>query len=157
MERTEFTVEVSHTEGDETDPDPQAEQPTLHIQFDGSTAKLRELLSERLREGMDATEIDISYRSSQRTDHPNAGVLTLSDRVTGAPILEVEAAPDLIASVVQTVRANAEHSGGDARYQLEIGTDATILTTFERELLLVYDADGTLRRRVSLIPSGVEI
>lgn len=155
MERDQFHAETAATGEAATDGQPK--QPVLRLHFDGSHDSLRRLLAGRLRDDIDAEEIDVSFRHLSPGGETDEGVIGLSDRVTGRYILEVKTAVDRVREFVQTVREDTERCGGDVRYHVEIQAQAETVTTFEKELLLVYDADGTLLRDASLIPNGVEL
>lgn len=135
----------------------QSEQPVLNLYFDGPRTRLKELLTSRLRDDISAEELDVSFRFLSPASEADTGVFSLSDRVTGDFILECEGAADSIRTFVQTVGEYANRSGRDAQYEVQIRADTNVVASFEKELLLVYNADGTLLRHASLIPSGVEM
>ncbi|QLH82418.1 hypothetical protein HZS54_12680 [Halosimplex pelagicum] len=137
--------------------DGQPEQPVLHLYFDGPRPRLKELLTSRLREDIRPDEIDVTFRFVSPTSEADTGVFSLSDRVTGDFILECEGKADSIRTFVRGVGEYANRSGRDARYEVQIRADTGVVASFEKELLLVYNADGTLLRHASLIPSSVEM
>lgn len=155
MGRDQFHVATTTVK--ETAIDAPPEHPVLRIHFDGPRDRLRQKLSERPREDLTAEEIDVSFRHLPTDEEPAEGVLALSDRVTGRFILEVKTAVDSVREFVQTVRESANQTGNDARYRVEIRADTKAVTAFEKDLLLVYDASGTLLRDASFIPAGVEL
>jgi hypothetical protein len=155
MERDQFHVETATVEESATDSPP--EQPVLRIHFDGPRDHLRQELSERLRDDLTAKAIDVSFRHLPTDEEPAEGILALSDRVTGRFILEVKTAVDPVREFVQTVRESANRTGNEARYRVEIRADTETVTTFEKDLLVVYEPSGTLIRDASLIPTGIEL
>jgi len=155
MERDQFHVETET--GEEPATDEPLEHPVLRLHFDGSRDRLRQGLSERLRDDIAVEEIDISFRYLSSDGETAAGMLALSDRVTGRYVLEVKTAVDLVREFVQIVRDSADQMGHDVRYRVAIRAEGETVTTFEKDLLLVYDASGTLLRDASLIPTGIEL
>jgi hypothetical protein len=55
------------------------------------------------------------------------------------------------------MRQYAETVDADPRYAIDVRASGQEVGSFEKELFLVYGADGTLLRRRSLIPEGIEI
>jgi hypothetical protein len=155
MERDQFHVETATIEETATDAPP--EQPVLRIHFDGPCDRLRQRLSQRLREDLTAEAIDVSFRHLPTDEEPAEGILALSDRITGRYVLEVKTTVDPVREFVQIVRESADRTGNEARYRVEIRAGGETVTTFEKDLLLVYDASGTLLRDASLIPTDVEL
>lgn len=99
-----------------------------------------------------AADVDVTYRE---TAGERAGVLALSNRLTGEFVLEAPAESGRIAALVEAV---IETDGADAgHYRLAVTTADGSTTTYEKETLLVYDAEGNLLRARSLIPGGVEL
>jgi len=155
MERSQFTVCTSTSESSTNDSGP--DQPTLCLEFDGTADRLHEHLSSRLRNDLSGDEVDVSFRAVATPDQTDSGVVTLSDRITGAYILESKTPTETVTEFVQDVRTYAGHSGQDPRYTVQIRAEEKTITAFEQELLLVYDSDGTLRRHASLIPNDTEV
>jgi hypothetical protein len=134
-----------------------SDRPTLVIQFDGSSDHLYEELTARLRENTSAEDIEVSFRFLGDGDDAETGVLALTDRVTGDYILECDGDPRTIQELIRAVREDTEYIDESAQYTVQIRSTTDRLTHFAKELLLVYDADGTLLRHRSLIPSDIEI
>jgi len=155
MPRDQFQVEIRNTAGSNTAAI--SEQPALILGFEGSRAEFSELVAEELRESLVTEEIDASFRYLSPGHRADEGVIGLTDRVTGAYVLEAKVAAEPIREVVQAVREYAEQTGQDARYRVAIQTETKTVAAFDKELLAVYDADGTLLRHDSLIPTGVEL
>lgn len=147
MRRDYFTLNVDGVSADESG------APAITISHEGPTAELESRL-QRGGEPLDADEVDVAYRlRDPLDDSAPTGVLAIADRVTGEYILELNAEADAIFDVTDAV----DDSDGDGHYRLVITTDDAELAAHEKSTLLVYDADGDLRRDRSLIPSGVEI
>jgi hypothetical protein len=131
--------------------------PTIVLEYDGPT----ELLRERL-DGVDggsstAEGLDVAYRLTTPLDADEpAGVFSLTDRLTGEYVLEVDVAADPIRELIAAARRDDEPSG-DATGCYRIELRAAEVRNFEKETLLVYDDEGSLLRQHSLIPSGVEL
>jgi hypothetical protein len=131
------------------------DRPVVTIEFDGPDG----LLTERLgsEDGtLDSSEIDVTYRLTDADEDDDAsGVLSIADRLTGDFVLEANLEPDAVFELVEAGKAfSAEH---DDSYRLRLvdgGGDATV---YDKDTLLVYDADGSLLRQRSLIPGGVEL
>jgi heat shock protein HspQ len=82
-------------------------------------------------------------------------VFSLSNRVTGEFVLEVNTDAGPVLDLVETAREGADGRG--ACYRVVVRQDETDVATYEKETLLVYDEEGNLLRQHSLIPSGVEL
>jgi hypothetical protein len=147
MRRDYFTLNVDGLTADESG------APAITVTYEGPTAELESRL-QRGEESLGADEVDVAYRLQDPIDDPApTGVLAIADRVTGEYILELNADADAILDVTDVV----DDTDGDGHYRLVITTDDAELAAHEKSTLLVYDADGNLRRNRSLIPSGVEI
>lgn len=105
MERDQFHVETE-TVGEPATAE-QPVHPGLRIHFDGSSDRLRQGLSERLRDNIAVEEIDVSFRRLSSEGETAEGILALSDRVTGRYILEVKTAVNLVREFVQTILESA--------------------------------------------------
>lgn len=143
MRRDYFTVDVQH------DPDDDG-TPTVSIDYDGPDGALRERLTTATGGTLDASEIDVAFRRQADSD---SGVLSLTNRLTGEFVLEVEAASDDLAALV----AAAERHDGDGTYEVRLTDSDGKSLVYEMSTLLVYDHDGDLLRQRSLIPGGVEL
>ena len=155
MQGDQFTIGFTTTELTVTGAD--SGQPVLRLSFDGSRGSLQELLRERLRDDISEEAVDVSFRSLSPIDKMGEGVLSLSDRVTGAYVLEIRTQREPILEFVHSVREYADRTGHEAAYRIVMQANAETVTVFEKTLLLVYDANGTLRRHASLIPSDIEL
>lgn len=124
--------------------------PTLAIAFDGALAELQEALTDDAGEPLPADAIDVTCRLQD--DEDATCVVGLTHRLTGEFLLEVNAAAADVLDVVEAARRGEE----DGSYRVRV-TTADGEYVYDMETLLVYDADGSLLRRQSLIPSGVEL
>lgn len=149
MRRDYFSLDIRPDEG----------VPTLQVDFEGSAQNLSERL-QGTSGRLDARDVDVAYRLLPTEDGAafgsdgTEGVLSVTNRVTGAFILELNADSADIATFLQAAHDAAD---GDSQYRLVVGSDEEELATYEKDTFLVYDAEGNLVRDHSLIPSGVEI
>jgi hypothetical protein len=139
MRRDYFTVDIRHDDG----------IPTLEIEYDGPSGELRESLTTPAGTPVEAGDLDVAFRHQRASD---GGVLSVTDRLTGEYIFEVEV---LVPPIDDLVEAAGSHDG-DGEYGLRLTDDETS-RTYEKRTLLVYDPDGELLRGRSLIPGGVEL
>jgi hypothetical protein len=146
MRRDYFTLELRDV-GD----DP-VEQPTVHVEYDGPSDELET----RLKPG---TDLDLAFRFQTPVDDPDAdGVLAITERLTGDFVLEVNAEADEIVDLVDAAKAyGQEESDAPGCYSLVIDVDGGDRYATDKRTLLVYDDEGSLLRKHSLIPSGVEL
>lgn len=143
MRRDYFEVECSGIDEPSSDP------PVIAITYEGPDG----LLADRLTATsgtLDADELDVTYRLTN--DGGETGVLSIANRLTGDFVLETNADPSTIGSLVGSVG-----DGDDTSYRIRITDSDGKSTIYEKEILLVYDGDGSLRRGESLIPGGVEL
>jgi hypothetical protein len=157
MRRDYFELEVSDTGWVDDDREP--ERPALAVRFRGPTDELRPRL--RGSDGrLTADETDVSFRLRGSVDDPDAeGVLALTNRITGDFVFEVNEPAGTILEFVRAARAYGQSTDadGEERYTVEIEFDDEPTITYEKRTFLVYDAEGSLLRGESLIPSGVEL
>lgn len=144
MRRDYIDVDVRDEAG-ETD------RPTVEITFDGPSGLLAEQLS--TEEGtLESSDVDVTYRM---TDGDESGVLSVANRHTGEYLLEANLQSDAILGLVKRVKGT--DGDDDSSYSVRITDADGDATVYEKGTLLVYDADGSLRRQDSLIPGGVEL
>jgi hypothetical protein len=145
MRRDNFTLAV------EADDPATAEPPLLVLRYEGTAGAL----TARLTAGgdlPDGEEVDASYRLHDPIDANNAtGVFSFTRRLTGEYLLEANAGANAVRSLVDAARA------GSGSYRVRIERPRAGDVTLDKETLLVYDSDGNLLRKDSLIPSGVEL
>lgn len=181
MKRDRFTVTVHDEDG----------PPALDITFDGSTP----VLASQLRtdgEWYDAAVLDASFRLVEPSERDQAdggnsdgetprGVFSLTHRVTGTYLLEVNIDPETLFSLVRSAR----DVDGEGSYSVrlsatnpEVPDDGTSVSgdvcdgegggtdeerglrmpvVYDLDALFIYDENGDLLRQQSLIPSGVEL
>ena len=149
MRRDHFTVDIG--DGDSAD------KPMLSIAYDGPRKTLTSQLTDIDEELVSAADIDAAFRLLDDLDADDAtGVFSLSHRLTGEYLLEV----NLSAAELLTFISRARDGGEDddeTSYLVHIERENDDAIVYEMSSLLVYDADGELLRKQSLIPSGVEL
>lgn len=147
MRRENFEVEVRNV--DEADGEG---RPEIAVEYDGAVGRVAERLV--TSDGtLDADEIDVAYRRQTAEDPP--GVLAVTDRITGGFVLEANADPDALNALIDAARGG--EGDDETGYRLRITDGEGKSTVYDERTLLVYDADGSLRRGDSLIPGGVEL
>ncbi|WP_411968242.1 DUF5793 family protein [Haloferax sp. YSSS75] len=157
MRRDYFELDVRDVDWYEDDRSPR--QPTVSIDFYGPPEDLRERFSGPDGEVLDAEDLDVSLRlQGPLTDPETRGVVSVTDRLTGDYVLELNA--DAV-DVLQFIGAAREYGRStdeaDGRYRVDVAIEDEHFATFEKSMFLVYDVDGSLLRGRSLIPSGVEL
>lgn len=156
MRRDYFTLDVRNLGGDEGSDG--GGIPTVAIDFDGPEDQLTERLTDGTGAVLEADELDVSYRlHGSVEDDDTAGVVAVTDRVTGDFVLELNADADAVTRFVDAARAHGKGADDGQRYRVEVTIDGEPFATYEKSTLLVYDPDGGLLRGHSLIPSGVEL
>jgi hypothetical protein len=147
MRRDQFTAAVQDLSSD---------SPTIDIVYDGPEDELGNRLREE-GEPLAATDLDAAFRllapSDAGEDTASEGVFSLTNRLTGAYLLEVNIDADTMRDLV----AAAREVDDDARYRIHIRIDRDDSVTYEMSALFVYNSEGKLLRQRSLIPSGVEL
>lgn len=140
MRRDHFTVET----------DPARNPPAVAITSDGPAGTIAERLAD---DGVPSAEdVDVILRLQGPVDDPDTtGVLSLTRRLTGEYLLEVNAEAAGLLEVVNAAR-DAEDT-----YAVRIERPSDEPVVYEKGTLLVYDEAGSLLRQHSLIPSGVEL
>jgi len=157
MRRDYFTLAVSDV--DWVDEGGTPAKPTVRIDFDGPASTLREGLTGADDEFLDADGTDVAFRLQSPIDDPDAtGVVSVTNRVTGDFILELnEDADDVLAFIRAARRYGEESAADDGRYEVRIHVDGEELVVYDKRTFLVYNSEGNLLRQHSLIPSGVEL
>jgi hypothetical protein len=158
MRREHLELTASGVGWVETDGEP--EKPTVHI--DATATEAANLLANRLTDAdesvLAAADMDIAVRLLEHPeDEETTGVVSVTDRLTGEFILELNENADDVLSFITAARKYGEQSDADGRYAVHITADGETLAEFEKTTFLVYNEDGDLLRRHSLIPSGVEL
>ena len=142
MRRDYLTVDI--------DPDPSDAIPTMAIDYDGPSGGLRDRLTSTADATFESGELDVAFRRQRGED---AGVLSLTDRLTGEFILEVTVPEPELARLVDA----AQDTDTDGEYAVRLTDSEGKSLVYEKRTLLVYDHDGGLLRQRSLIPGSVEL
>lgn len=149
MRRDHFTVAAQHVDPDDT------ERPVLEIEYDGPTETLTSQLTDDSDELFPADALDAAFRLQETLDaDETTGVFSLTHRITGEYLLEVNVDAEAVLDLVAAARDGDED---DARYCVRIERADGSPVRYEMDSLLVYDDNGDLLRQHSLIPSGVEL
>lgn len=157
MRRDYFSLHVEGTEWIETGGDP--ERPTVIIDFEGPASLLQNRLSSDTADFLEGTTIDVSFRylTDREADDPS-GVVSITNRMTGDYILELNAPGDRVLQFVKAAREFGRDSGENgSQYRIAVQVDSDPIVSYNKRTFLVYESDGTLLRKQSLIPSGVEL
>lgn len=155
MRHEQHTLELLnvHDVGEDDSP-----LPEITIRYTGAHPNLRDRLTGDGDDPIDQHDIDISFRFQDTPDDPDAaGVIGITNRVTGDYIAEVNLDASDMLAFVTAARRHSERHEDTARYRVTITIDDEPATTYEKRTLLVYSEEGELLRQDSLIPSGVEI
>ncbi|WP_439026888.1 DUF5793 family protein [Haloarchaeobius sp. DT45] len=157
MRRDYFTLQVSNVDWVEED-EGTPEKPTVTIEFEGPVSTLRERLTGVDDEPLAAAETDVAFRLQTPLDDDDArGVVSVTNRVTGDFILELnEDAADVL-KFIKAARRYGESDGAEGEYTVEVALEGEPFVTYDKSTFLVYNEEGGLLRSQSLIPSGVEL
>ena len=156
MRREHFTLDVSNIDWVDTDGEPQ--KPSVTIDFTGPATELRERLTGHDGEILEASETDVALRLQEPLGDDAAGVVSVTDRITGEFILELNEAAEDVLAFIKAARSYGEATAeDDGRYEVTINLDGEEFVTYDKRTFLVYDDEGDLLRQHSLIPSGVEL
>ncbi|WP_135534215.1 MULTISPECIES: DUF5793 family protein [Halostella] len=157
MRRDYFTLDVSNV--DWVDEDGEPAKPTVEIDFEGPASTLKERLTGPEGDFLETEGTDVAYRLQSALDDPDAtGVVSVTNRVTGDFIIELnEEADNVLAFIRAARRYGEEASDSDGRYEVRIYVDGEELVVYDKRTFLVYNSEGNLLRQHSLIPSGVEL
>ncbi|PSQ00540.1 hypothetical protein BRC89_02050 [Halobacteriales archaeon QS_4_70_19] len=150
MRRDYFTLDVGNLDADGP--------PTAHIRFDGPAEQLVDRLTGDDDEALSPEELDVAFRLQSPAEDENAsGVVAVTNRVTGAFVLELNADADDVFRFIDAAREFGKDADREFRYRVRVTADDEELLAHEMNVFLVYDPDGELLRGRSLIPSGVEL
>jgi hypothetical protein len=156
MRRDYFTLAVSNVDWVDDDADPS--KPTVSIDFDGPVETLETRLTDASDDPLAASETDAAFRFKDDVDDEDAtGVVSVTNRVTGDFVLELNVDADDVLQFIRAARRYGEAAGDDGEYKVDIDLDGEPFISYEKSTFLVYDKDGNLLRNHSLIPSGVEL
>ena len=154
MRRDIVTLEVANVSWLADDGDPRRPSLVVDVEDDGSDVRERLLGADG---PLDAGDLDFTFRFQGSPDDGDAGVLSITNRVTGEFLLEVNAEAQSLIDFVTAARRYAERTDDSTRYTARVVQGDESLVEVEKRTLLVYASDGELLRGHSLIPSGVEI
>lgn len=157
MRRDYFTLDVSNVDWVDEDGDPA--KPTVEIDFEGPASTLKGRLQGTEGDFLDAEGTDVAYRlQSPLEDSDATGVVSVTNRVTGDFIIELNEEADNVLTFIRAARRYGEEvSDSDGRYEVRIYVDGDELVVYDKRTFLVYNNEGNLLRQHSLIPSGVEL
>ncbi|ERG96733.1 DUF5793 family protein [Haloquadratum walsbyi] len=159
MRRDYFELDVTDVAWVDNDTDPR--EPQVRIDFDGPADVLESQLTDPNGEYLDADETDVAFRLQGSVEDPDTtGVVSVTNRITGDFILELNESADSVLSFIRAAREYGHDAGVDTeggRYRVELYIEGNEAVVYHKETFLVYDADGKLLRSHSLIPSGVEL
>jgi len=155
MRRDYVTLDIRHADQDGD------HLPTAVLQYDGPTDVLQERLSDAAGDPLDSERIDVAFRFQQGADVSGdddaSGVLSLTNRVTGEFVVEVNADAGSVSALVDAARREDDPDEAEGCYRIVVRHENEAEATFQKQTLLVYDGEGSLLRKHSLIPSGVEL
>lgn len=156
MRREHFTLDVDNVDWVEAEGEPQ--KPSVTIDFTGPATDLRERLTGPDGTLLDAGETDAALRLQGPLGEETPGVVSVTNRVTGDFVLELNQDAEDVLRFIQAARSYGEAATDDVgRFAVAIRIDGEDVVTYDKETFLVYDDEGNLLRHHSLIPSGVEL
>jgi hypothetical protein len=156
MRRDYFTLDVRNISWVEDDGSP--EKPTVTIEFDGPASTLRERLTGPEDEFLAATETDVAFRLQSSLGDDASGVVSVTNRLTGDFILELNEDADDVIRFIRAAREFGKDADADeGHYHVDIHVEGDPLVEYDKNTFLVYNESGNLLRQHSLIPSGVEL
>ncbi|MFB6117687.1 DUF5793 family protein [Halosegnis sp.] len=149
MRRDYFTLEARNLDSPGV--------PTVAIDFEGPSDQLADRLTDEGGEPLAADEVDVACRLQGPIDESPEAVVSVTNRVTGEFILELNADSDDVLRFIDAAREYGKETDDQHRYRIRVAIDGNHLLEQHKGTFLVYDADGGLLRQHSLIPSGVEL
>lgn len=155
MRREHFTLDVNNIDWVETGGEP--EKPSVSIDFTGPATMLRERLTGPDGDVLEASETDTALRLQGPLGDDTTGVVSVTNRITGEFILELNEDADDVLRFIRAARGYGEDADDEGRYEVEITLDGEPFVSYDKRTFLVYDDEGSLLRQHSLIPSGVEL
>ena len=145
MRRDHFTVTVRQSD---------TESPRLDIEYTGPTETLTTQLVDDHGKLHPSDRIDAGFRVQKADGESEQGVFSLTHRITGEYLLEVNVEAETVRDVVRGAR---DSDDGNGSYHIQIQRHDDDPVRYEMDALLFYNSDGELLRQQSLIPSGVEL
>lgn len=157
MRRDYFTLDVQGVDWVEADGEPAA--PTVVIDFEGPPEEFERRLTDPDGELLEAEQTDVALRlQSELGDEDARGVVSVTNRITGDFVLELNENAENVLEFIRAARAYGKEAEADeGRYRVKISIDGEELITYEKSTFLVYNREGNLLRQHSLIPSGIEL
>ena len=156
MRRDYFTLDVRNV--DWVDDDDEPRRPTVVIDFEGPESTLRKRLTDTDGELLEAGETDVALRLQGSLDDPEtAGVVSVTNRITGDFVLELNETAENVLKFIRAARAYGKSTDDEAGYHVKIEMDGEDFVSYDKNTFLVYNEQGNLLRHHSLIPSGVEL
>jgi hypothetical protein len=158
MRRDYFELDVDNVTWVERGGDPK--KPLVRIEFRGPREELERRLSDPSGTYLDAEETDVAFRLQDSLEASDAeGVVSVTNRVTGDFVLELNQAADDVLTFIRAAReyGRTAADADDGRYRVEVSISGEKVVVYQKQTFLVYDAEGNLLRSHSLIPSGVEL
>lgn len=156
MRRDYFSVEIHNADRGAAEEGGEPQRPTLDVAFDGPAAALDDRLADA-REDRSSPAIDVAYRLLGPTDSRGEGVLGVTDRHTGDFLLEANVDAEEVLAFVEAAREYGAETNGTDRYRVRLTREDETVIEADESTFLVYNEEGNLARRHSLIPSGVEL
>ncbi|GAB7093693.1 DUF5793 family protein [Halolamina litorea] len=156
MRRDYFELDVTNVDWAEAGGAPA--QPLVEIEFSGPEEMLRERLSDADGDLLAGEDVDVAFRLQEPLagEGPAPGVVSVTNRVTGEYVLELNETADDVLRFIDAAREFGENDE-DGGYRAVLSVDGEELVSYEKGTFLVYDADGEFLREESLIPPGVEL
>ncbi|WP_049986510.1 DUF5793 family protein [Halobellus rufus] len=156
MRRDYFELDVENVSWVDDGGDPK--KPQVRIDFHGPNDVLERRLSDPTGGYLEASETDVAFRLQDPLEDPDAaGVVSVTNRITGDFVLELNESADDVLAFIRAAREYGRDAADEGRYRVEVRIDGEEAVVYEKQTFLVYDADGNLLRSHSLIPSGVEL
>jgi hypothetical protein len=157
MRRDYFSVEIHNIGRNEAGEDGEPRCPTLDITFDGPPTALDDRLTNEEGDRPSST-IDVTCRLLDSAEDPDAnGVIGVTDRQTGDFLLEANVDAEEVLEFVRAAREYGTETEGSERYRMCITGENGEIVRHDESTFLLYNDEGDLVRRHSLIPSGVEL
>ena len=152
MRRDYVTLDLSNADQDGD------HLPTAVLTYEGPTDLLEERLTDAVSDPLDSESIHVAFRLQSTADANDAsGVFSLTNRVTGGFVVEVNAEAETVQTLVDAARREDDPDDAEGCYRILVRRDDETVASYEKRTLLVYDGEGSLLRQHSLIHSGVEL
>lgn len=156
MRREHFTLDVSNVDWVENDGEPA--KPSVSIDFTGPATDLRERLTGTDGEVLEDGETDAALRLQGSLDSDTDGVVSLANRTTGEFVLELNEDANDVLTFIRAARGYGEQEPDEeGLYEIQLLLDGDEFVSYDKQTFLVYDEQGNLLRKHSLIPSGIEL